>query len=319
MIAQARIAEWYNTEMGVRYLVGFFDDMNRKHNFDARIDVETLAAIQYRMVADSEPVYVGYDACELIDHARETFEPEAVLPSDPFVPSGFALLAKPLLIPDAPVTPTSPWRSPNGLIPVRAISWLPIHTEDMEQGTFWIGFYTFVEDEVALDDSRYKDEPLLLQHMRKYCPLGLVHQWQWTWGKDPSKWMMRELDILPDDDPDAAPIRAKMQAQLVQTMWRIGSQFTPARQQPQAPIRRDAKRKGLNRHEEVNVIVLRRTSPAREHEPTGRHLTVRFPVNGYWARRHTVDGPRQVWVKAHMKGDPSHPLVVKKRAWEFKR
>jgi len=320
MIAQARISEFYQSDMGLRYLEAFMADMNRKHTVDARIDIRMLAAIQYRMIANSEPVYVSYDACELINVARETFEPEMVLPSDPFVPSGFALLAKPMTISDAPVTPTSPWRSPIGLIPIRAIAWLPIHTEDMQQGTFWIGFYTAVEDELALgDDSRYANEPLLLANMRKYTPLSLVHQWQWTWGKDPNKWLTRELDILPDDDPEAAPIRAKQQAQLVQTMWRLGSQFTPARERPQAPIRRDAKRKGLTQHDEVNVVVLRRTSPAKEHEPTGRQLTVQFPVNGYWAIRHTVDGPRQVWVKAHMKGDPDAPLVIKKRAWEFRR
>lgn len=323
MISQTRIAEWYQTEMGIRYLQGFMDDMNAKHQLPERLDPKMLAAIQYRTILDAEPVYVSYDAVELIDNARQTFEPEAVLPSDPFVPGGFCLLAKPLMISDAPVTATSPWRSPSGWIPIRAVAWMAIHSEDLEQGAFWISFYTLVDDEMEIygpegKDSRYGNDPQHYEYVKRFCPLSLVHQWQWTWHRNPAL-MAKNLDIATDDDPEAAPIRARQQTQLIQTLWRIGSQFTLARQMPERQIRRDSKRKQLKHYEEINVVVLRKTSSATEHEPTGRHLTVQFPVNGYWAIRHTVDGPRQVWVKSHMKGPEDAPLVIKKRAWEFKR
>jgi hypothetical protein len=329
MIAQTRIAEWYQTEQGIRYLMGFMDDMNKKHDSAARLDPRMLASIAARAVIDAEPCYVGIDACELVDHARETFEPEAVMPSDPFVPGGFCLLAKPLVIADAPVTETSPWRSPSGLIPIRAISWMSIHSEDLETGAFWIQFYTLVDDEMAIygpegKDSRYVEDPSYYEYMRRYCPLSLVHQWQWSWYRNPAV-MREDLDIVADDDPEAAPIRARQQAQLIQTLWRIGSQFTPARQMPERQIRRDARRNNVTHHDEVNLVVLRRTSPTSREEPSGRQLTVQFPVNGYWATRHMRDEatgklvPRQRWVKSHMKGPVDAPLVIKDRVWEFRR
>jgi hypothetical protein len=319
MIAQARIADWYQTDMGVRYLHGFMEDLNNRHREEAKLDVNLLMAIQYRMVADAEPVYVSYDACELVDHARETFEPEAVLPSDPFVPSGFALLAKPLIINDAPLIETKPGRAPDGLIPIRGIGWMAMHSEDLSQGTFWIGFYNNIDDEIELNpnDHRFQD-PIFVDMMRRYTPLQVAHQWQWTWGRKPN-WEADSVDVSDGETIQESLLRAMQQAKLVQTLWRIGSQFTPAKQMPERQLRKDAKRKGLKHHEEINLVVLRKVSPSTQQEPTGRQLTVQFPVNGYWAIRHTVDGPRQVWVKSHMKGPEDAPLVIKKRAWEFKR
>src|SRR4051794_16808804 len=179
MISQTRIAEWYHTQDGERYLHGFMEDMNSKHRNAAQLDPKLLAAIQFHTIMNAEPTYVSYNAVELIDNARQTFEPEAVMPSDPFVPSGFALLAKPLMIWDAPVTETSPWRSPSGLIPIRAVGWMSIHSEDLEQGTFWISFYTLVDDELEIygpdgKDSRYTEDRGFYEYMRRYCPLSLV-------------------------------------------------------------------------------------------------------------------------------------------------
>jgi hypothetical protein len=321
MISQARIAEWYSTRDGQNYLLNFFRKLNDDHTPPNRLPVEGLAALQMRMVRNSEPIHVSYDSCELIDHARQTFEPEPVIPSDPFVPEGFCLLAKPMVIDDGPVTENRPWNAPSGLIPIRAIAWMAIHNEDYSAGAFWIGHYVDIEDELTIDptDNRWVGTEALI-HMRRFSPLSLVHQWEWTWGRgwhDDADYY-RHLDIVGEDFKSARH-RARQQLLLIQTLWRIGSQYVPTKQKPASPLRRDAKRKGLKKHEEVNVIVLRRTKPSNKNEPTGRHLTVQFPVNGYWAIRHTVDGPRQVWVKSHMKGDPDAPLVTKKRAWEFRR
>src|SRR4051812_11908388 len=98
MVAQARIHEWYSTTEGMKFLDAFFDDMNSKHTAGAQLPVPLLSTIQRRIIQESEPIYVSYDACSIIDEARETFQPEPVLPSDPFVSSGFALFAKPLMV-----------------------------------------------------------------------------------------------------------------------------------------------------------------------------------------------------------------------------
>ena len=45
------------------------------------------------------------------------------------------------------MTEKNPLRSPGGILPIRAMAWYPIHTEDMEQGCFWIHYYTHIEDD----------------------------------------------------------------------------------------------------------------------------------------------------------------------------
>lgn len=315
--AQMSLLGTYQTSFGLRYLEELFEDMNAKHSTLKRRDPRILSQIAIRQVQEGEPVWVSMEAAEIIDHARDSFEPEEVLPSDPFVPSGFTLLPKPLILNDAPPTKQHPLRSKVG-IPVRAISWTQIHNEDISTGCFWISYYIDVRDEIELGDDRWLPEQAEI--MARRMPLSMVHMWQWTWGTNPldetKGW--DKFDVLPGDDIEEVYARARQQQQLIQTLWRIGSQFIPAKSAPLRQMRKQAKRKGM--HSDVNIITLRRT---REYDPpdedSGRRLTVRFPVHGYWAKRHTREGTKQVWVRPHMKGPEDAELVVKKRAWEFKR
>src|SRR4051812_48119611 len=88
MVEQTRLLEAYQTSLGLRYLESVFTDMNYKHKPNERLDPRALIGLQIKTVKDAEPVYVSMDATEIIDHARDSFEPEPVLPSDPFVPNG---------------------------------------------------------------------------------------------------------------------------------------------------------------------------------------------------------------------------------------
>src|SRR4051794_8777856 len=149
MLAQHRIVDWYSTTRGQRYLHGFFEHKNNEHRPEHRRRVEALAGIQRHMVSQAEPIYVGDDVCEVIDHARRSFEPEPVLPSDPFTPNGFLLLPRPIVLKDAPVTERSPMCSPTGEIPVRAIAWSTMVSEDSTVGCFWIAYFVDIRDEEA--------------------------------------------------------------------------------------------------------------------------------------------------------------------------
>jgi hypothetical protein len=75
----------------------------------------------------------------------------------------------------------------------------------------------------------------------------------------------------------------------------------------------------MDKTDAVTVIRLRRPSESKDQEPTDRELTVRHLVRGYWAIRHTLDGPRQVWVRPHIKGGEHLPFRNTTRAWEFVR
>ena len=154
LIAKMRIHEWYQTAEGQRYLAGFFMDMNRKHHPDERVDISGLAYLQQQMVEHSDPIYVSSDVTDIIDHARWSWKSEILLPGDPFVPRGFAIFPKPIYIEDAPYTKERPYVYKEG-IPVRAIAWFPMHSEDLSVGCYWIAFYVHIEDDEHIDDGRW--------------------------------------------------------------------------------------------------------------------------------------------------------------------
>lgn len=319
MITQVDLLRFAHSEQGLRYLHYFFEDMNEKHSRAAQISEDFLTAVQQLTLRDAEPIYVSHEACELIDFARKTFEPEPCMASDPFCPRGFALLATPLCVEDMPVTPQAPGRSALGLIPIRAVAWTSVHNEDMTEGTFWISFYTFVGDEREACEragvaDRWGDEyDAALREM----PLSLMHQFQWTWGTNP--WSdPGHLDVAPGDSLEATMDRGKQQTAFIQAFWRLASQFYPTQERAPRGLWRDANRKGVMA-KNVTVVRLRRAREDREYEPTGRALSVQFPVRGYWAKRHKREGTRQVWVRPHMKGDPDAPLQITDRVWEFTR
>lgn len=316
MFAQMGLLRWYQTSQGLRYLEGFYNSMNAKTSPEHRLDVRVLAGIHVRTLIEAEPVWVSEESCRLVDHARETFEPEPVLPTDPFVPCGFALFAEPLILYDAPAVPDMPGRSPSGKIPIRAVAWMPVHDEDVERGCFWIHHFVHVDDE---GDEHNSWSPEEREKVRQAMPLSLAHTFQWTWGEAPWRHPERLEHVLGEDIAESQE-RARMQSQLMQTLWRIGSQFVPAKARAERQMRRQAKRHKMTKGDEVTVIRLRRSREYEEREePTGRELSVQFLVRGYWAIRHTREGPRQTWVTPHVKGPPDAPFKETKRAWEFTR
>jgi len=345
MLAQTRLLEWSESQLGARYLLGFFQDQNDKHTPAARKDPLLMAGLQLETLRLAEPIYVSSDVCELIDEARKTWRPEKLNPGDLFAQRGFLMLPRPILLDDMPVTERNPWRAPpadgklNGYIPVRAIGWLPIHSEDLSEGTVWISYYVNAEDEFELADENgwasrfdipidgYEDDPEARRRelMRK-MPLTLVHQWQWSWGTsgvgamdwdDPDHY-----DVQPEDSVDQMIERAKQQTGLVQTIWRLGSQLVHAREKPQRQMWRDANRKGIP-HKEVTVITLRRYREPHEldHDGDGRELRVRFIVRGHWRNQWypSLADHRQIWISPYVKGPEDAPLRLTTRAWEFVR
>jgi hypothetical protein len=334
-ISQQQILEWSQSEIGVKYLIGFFGEMNEKHTEKARRDVRVLAGIQLEMLREAEPIYVSSDVTDLIDDARAKWKPEKLLPNDPFAPRGFCLFPRPVLIDDMPVTKTHPWRSGIGLIPVRAVAWLPIHSEDLSVGTYWIAFYVHCDDEFALADERGVPSRLEMGHpddpepvhsrdeIRRIMPFSIVHQWQWSWGQpgyesldDPEAY-----DILAEDSFEDVRERARQQTSLIQTMWRIGSQLVPTKARLPRQLRRDSQRK-KRPVDDVTVITLRRGRQGQEEmETTGRRLTVRFVVRGHWRNQWyaSLGEHRQIWIAPYVKGPDDVPLRLTKRAWQFTR
>lgn len=329
MVVQARQLQFLQTDTGLAYLEGFFEDMDRAHKPEHRRDPAILAGIQLNTLREAEPIYASIEACELVAYAMQTFEPERALPGDPFTPIGFALLGKPLLIQDAPWTPEEPGRSPTGLLPVRALSWCSLHNEDYSRGSFWISFYIDWQDEEAVyaasldprgDMDVWRANAQILRE-GGFPTLQLAHQFQWSWGDMPwREYDYLEIAVRPGDTQEAIVQRSRAQSCLIQTFWRIASQFRPAKERAPRGIWRDSNRKGV-KGREVTVIRLRRSRETHDVEPGGRQLTVQFPVRGHWRNQWypSIKEHRQVWIAPYIKGPEDAPFVMHPRAWEFVR
>jgi hypothetical protein len=261
-----------------------------------------LYYIQKSTLEQADPVYISADVTDMIDYARESFDPEPVLPTDPFTFCGFAWLPRPIALDDHP-THDGEW-----VVYVRAISWIPIHGEDPDKGCFWVTFYVHADDDMKLPNGRGLDTRTAFGPLAE---LTCVHTFQWTWGTNP--W--------PDFEGEAR-IRAKAQVALVQSMWRLGSQVMHAKQRLPRAYRRDAKRHGVKAAEDVTVITLRREGERHYDEegesPEWKH---KWLVRGHWRRQWypSIKEHRQVWIAPYVKGPEHLPLKLTKRVFEFTR
>lgn len=314
LIAKLRIHEWYGTHQGQNYLRGFFNSMNSKHVVDERLDVGGLIYLQKQMIERAEPIYVGMEVAEMIDHARWSWQPEELMPGDPFVPSGFAILPKPIYIEDAPDREGKIYQYKEG-IPIRAISWLPMHTEDLSAGCVWISYYVHIDDDPP---GAWSEEEIA--EIRRISPLMIGHQWQWTWGRNPVEGAALTYE---NETEEAGRLRALQQAALIQTFWRIGQQTVPVKERAPRGLWRDSKRKGVE-HRDIKILLLRRGRDNHEHEPTGRQMRVRSITSGHW-RNQPYGGKneekyyRQIWINPYVRGPENAPLILPERGIEFKR
>jgi hypothetical protein len=261
-----------------------------------------MLLLQRSCLEQADPIYISPDVTDMIDYARETFEPEPVLPTDPFTFCGFAWLPRPLKLDDHP-THEGEW-----VVWVRAISWIPVFDErDSDRGCFWITFYVSADDDLTLEGGRKVDTR---ESFGPLAELTCVHSFQWTWGTNP--W--------PEFEGEAR-VRAKAQVALVQTMWRLGSQVVATKQRLPRPRRREAKRHNV-KIEDVTVITLRREGDRHYDEegesPEWKH---KWLVRGHWRNQWypSLKEHRQVWIAPYVKGPEHLPLKLTKRVFEFTR
>lgn len=327
MVAQQRLHEFTESHSGQAFLGAFQASMNAQHPPRARMPDGFIHAAQAQMLSEAEPVYVSGEMTELVDEARQQWEPEVVHPSDAFVQNGFALLARAIDIHDAPYmedgSPGAAFRSRDGILPIRAVGWLSVHNEDRSAGAFWISYYNHIDDEPGHWE---RTEVERRQMLSLHGPLVLGHTFQQTWYAKPVE---GALSVRVEGEAEEDTIRrAKEQTALFQTLWRLAGQFVPVRRKAPRGIRRDFHRKTGSVVQDVQVVVLRRARGYEEEgEPTGRTLNWTIIVQGYWSHRWQKEDPmqppngplvkRQVWVKTHTKGQG--PLKETERVWEWRR
>ncbi len=333
MVVQQQLLRWSMSTDGKNYLRAYFRSAGKLRGYESEQE-DALVGLHVAGLQQAEPIYVSVEACELVDYAMQTFEPEAVLPGDAFTPNGFALLARPLMLLDSAWEPESPGRSPTGFMPVRAISWQSIHNEDLSSGVFDVCYYVDTLDEaILMDEARLTADEDELQridvwdrateHMRQAGQtLSIAHQFHWRWGESP--WddddQIKEWSDTTGESIDDVLSLAKAQVVMVQAFWRLASQFRPLPERAPRGIWRDYTRR-VRPQKDVTVIRLRRGREGEQAEPAGRGLSVQFPVRGHWRNQWfpSIEAHRQVWISPYVKGPEGAPFVCKPRAWEFTR
>lgn len=275
----------------------------------------------------ADPVYIAPNVLELIDHARENWQPEPVLPTDPFTQVGFALFPRALVLDDSPVNTQQGFH-----VPIRAVAWIPVTANDSpperavslgSQGCFWVFMFHHYEDDHLTGRPDEVSELLLRAHPN--ARLMLTHAFQWSWGDNP---YLQYVDAAAEEeDPENAQVlaetaeRARQQGALIQVMWRIGQQVVQTKERLPRPLRRDNARRQL-RHEDVTVIHLRRGNQFDYDEPgDGPDWQYQWLVRGHWRNQWypSLGEHRQVWINPYVKGPDDRPLKLTTRVFEFIR
>lgn len=267
----------------------------------------------YQTCKQGDPIYIHDHVVEIIDHARESFLPEIVLPTDPFCAAGFAWLARSIPILDVYEKRT----------PVRAIGWLPVKanaTDGMERGGLWVTMWSHHSDE-----AEYSDYDPIAQdtfEQNRNGTLAAIH----SFFLDFNRRQWEEIGAAGNGNPrDDAFMQASIrQWTTVQVMWRLGQQLVQTGQQAPRQARKESKRVGASNETGITVITLRRPrNPSDfDYEDDGdKRFHFQFLVRGHWRNQWypSLKQHRQKYINSYWKGDPDDPIRWTERVFDFKR
>lgn len=334
LFEQVEQQRFLQSDIGMRYMMAVDDNMRvPQHDTDRDDELPNgwRMVVTNQTVHRAEPVFVAHDVCQIVEAAMESFQPEPVLPQDPFTLCGFALLSHPIKIRDA-----------RGLdIPIKAVGWLPMLAEARgDQGgmvlpgretftqemverspglwvTFWVSYdcdphALLPENDGQMYDEQGRSVGQVLHDMNPHARLQMINSFYVAYGK--KTWTMR-----PEDDPHGAAARA--QWKLIQVLWRLGQQLVPVRERAARAARRDARRHNIER-EHITVVKLRRASnPRLLGEGDGRQLDHRHIVHGHWKPvwYPSLGEHRQRYIMPYVRGPEDAPLRINDRVFEFVR
>ena len=311
--AMTELLRFTDSSMGKRFIEVYEDSMRESvYNGDNfhQLPRGIVSQLMRQTLTQADPIYVSPTITEMIAYARESFEPEPVLPTDMFTACGFAYLPKPLGIAAS--------KHPGQEIPVRAVGWVPVENPQLPGvGGAWIMYWSHKDDPTPEAGEMNEEERKLLNSV----PFGSLQLCSCFWVPYNS----RGWEGIPEGQFRDANIS---QWTLAQVLWRIGSQVVRTINRPQRSARREAKRFGV-RGDDVTVIQLRKASEVVSGgdvdagESEGGHLTVQFIVRGHWRNQPYGSAGekvhRQIWISPYVKGPEDAPFHKTTRVFELVR
>jgi hypothetical protein len=273
------------------------------------------------------PIHVSSEMCQLVYHARRTFQPEPLLKTDLYLPAGFVLFEDDAFLIDDPAF--LPFR-----YPIKAICYAPVSVMGSYEGGFLLDSAT-IDDATGINVSLYMDwrkDPTYDQGFYESLsrwPLHLFHHTTFQFGKTVAEQIgplsdhLERFDEESDDIEAASALVAHDFEKIVQVLFRLLKQqvVLPVVSETPRPTRRRAMRANVDSR--VHVVTLRRPRRAGNSDPEAepKNWTHRWMVNGHWRNQWypSIQQHRQIWINGYTKGPEDKPLVLKDRAYQLTR
>lgn len=317
--AQMQLWRWYRTEMAMRWMQHSYAEAARNLNVETQEMLSDLYQHEFGRLIDCDPVYVSADMCEVIDAAKDDFQPEPLLESDLITTRGFVYFARPFEVPDRFDVPTT----------IAGFSWSRIIAhEDKETAK---RLQREVQDEArdakSSIDARLWEEVAIEKHGA--TPTGVAI----TIYASNSDLMPGDPALIPyhvtpwwfgmefdgnEVDENGDPTGAAWWWKVVQVTFRLMQQKISVKHQerPDRASRREAKSLAFPDEQTVVVVRLRREGSER-HDPSdeGANYSHRFIVHGFWRNQWYPSDEihRQIYIDDYVKGPEDKPLIVKPR------
>lgn len=343
---QVALLQFWQSPMGADYADGFSQDVRDKGR-DGAMVYAASHVIESAKLERAEPVWVDGHILDLVDHARKSFQPEAMLPTDPFTPEGFAYFERPVLVEDVNGKQAS----------FRAMTWGPVTVTDQDathaDHQLHVCLYSHLDDD---DDytGNMREQFLEVARQSGVSPRALHQQ---VWGS--SKLSMFHVGMVPfgltpeDVYRELSPEQQAMPSArgllaleehggkmvdadkswmetwaFVQTFFRLAQQriaTITAERGDRATRKRLARMKGKPDHVNgVQIVTLRRPKRpvADDHVAHNVDWKHRWVVDGHWRNQWypSTKTHRQIWIAPYVKGPEDADLVLASgRVYEFTR
>ena len=345
---QMALYGWYRTELARDWMAESWrmttDELEHE---GTRLMSRELYVNELERLIDCDPIYVSADMCELIAHAKETFEVEPLLESDIITPRAFLFYETPFVVPDRFDNPTE----------IRAVSWTRIVQAGVTQGKAKSGQIAAALREQGMEVEEYEGgirvvlgpgqgksgelEDRLIEagaeargiavtlyattkvekmhgeyRLYEYPPVVPIHLTPWYFDMT---FDGNEVDVR------GIPTGAIWWWRILQTTMRMMQQKISVKhhQLPDRSARREMQRHGYPQGFETVVVRLRGEESERK-DPSGEkaNYSHRFMRRGHWRMQPypKEQVTRQIWIYPTIVGDSDLPLIVKpRRAFQWSR
>lgn len=310
--AQMKQWAWQRTPKGITWQRYHFKFDTQDMNSSTQQMLARLYEMEASVIENADPIYVSQGMCEVIDVAKDSFQPEPLIRSDLLVDVGFMYFEKSFQIPDRFQHPVN----------VKALSWAPMIASDEERTgdalERWrandTGGLTGIS--ICIYSATSDESGQWLEGDGGRPEIVPIHHTPW--------WFDMTFDGN-ELDANHVPTGAEWWWRIAQTSFRLMQQRISSKSMAQSPrVERRAAERLKFPIRDTLVVRLRResTKPQEGHVPEPANYSHRFLVSGHWRNQFypSLNMHRQIWISPYVKGPEGTELIAKtRRAFQWDR